>query len=357
MTSSRIFNFKFNLECEKNFLFECDEKPNNFLWHLRIPSMRIRRNRDETLIAAEKNIKIAILDTQDFLSGEFGEKSCLNSFNKSVNRKDSLKTEQGCTRKPSLAVGLKNENRLTGAMTKNQIKLLFQKKHSEISCAIIRQISPNVTIIPIKILDDNGEGDLPSLITGLKKARKLKVDILHIGVSISCKSNSDIKNYNRVISLFKKFTYVVMPAGNNRIFADFSSEKLLLQAQKNIISVGAVCSENNSYKISDFSENYNKNWPRFVLPGEDIWAKILIEADDISVYVKTSGTSCACALMTGFLSLLLAEFNKGLSQKQIVNVMKKCAKTITQQETKKLQFALVNMQRTIDFLRRKAKVV
>ncbi|HSW76083.1 MAG TPA: S8 family serine peptidase [Candidatus Saccharimonadales bacterium] len=282
-----------------------------------------------------KDIKIAVLDT----------KINLNHCQNSDNFQNKNKIDQGETILIDRSKYQKNQNLLSELMKKKYFSQKYLiKNHGELTCNIITQLAPQVTIIPICIMGDDGYTDIKSLQNGLQQALDINVDILHLGLKIT----DNISENKELQTLLQKFSYVVAAAGN-----DYACVKKVgyPACLPNVLSVGAFEYKDNKYQVCQFSQWQENIGPQFLMPGHRILCPLWIDEIQDYIFIHTSGTSMAAALMTGFLALCLAEFKDDFTKDQMIQVMKKCSKKIHNTSDKKVLFSTVNMRKTITTLK------
>ncbi|MCX5924468.1 MAG: S8/S53 family peptidase [Candidatus Dependentiae bacterium] len=316
----------------------------DFLWHLKIPTVGLRsQNQNEILLwdlAPKKGegIKIAVLDTKinENLYHQCQKPDSFENSNK-IEPRETICDYQLSYRK--------NQNHLTQLMKKNNFfKKCVIKNHGNLTCGIIRQLAPYVTIIPISIMDDDGGTDIKSLCRGLQQAFDNNVDIVHLGLKIAddiCDKHLENKE---LITLLQKFSYVVVAAGNN--YACVKKVAFPACLPNLFFSVGAFECNNNNYHACSFSQCEENVGPNFLLPGHRILCPLWIDETDDYIFVHTSGTSIASAMMTGFLALLLSEFQHSFTREQIEQVIKSCSKKLDMEWNEKVIFGTVDMRKT-----------
>lgn len=177
--------------------------------------------------------------------------------------------------------------------------------HGSEIAKIISSFSPSINLIPIKVINNNGEGNIKSLIEGINIAIQSKVNVINLSLQI----NDDIDDLHNVIKkAYKNNITVVASTGNNGVNILSYPAKY-----KEVISVGSYSQQ---YKKSDFSQ-YGKGID-FVGPGEF--------GDKNKHYIHTKikgaflGTSYAAAFVTKAISLYYSN-NQVNSQKELLNIL------------------------------------
>ena len=137
----------------------------------------------------------------------------------------------------------------------------------------ILSINKEAKVLSIKVLDENGKGNISSVIAGLEYAIEQGVDIINMSLNArNTLENSVLKEY--VLKAVEKGIKVVVSAGNNNKDAKWYTPSNILEA----IVVGS-CDENKE-KLA--SSNYG---------------------DTVDYYVLSSSSSIATAKMSGWYSL------------------------------------------------------
>ena len=339
---------------------ECDDFSTNprlqkikkdFLWHLTIPEVGLISNKKtlddwpgdlsrEILLwdLAEKKgntIKVAILDSEIDYLNESAKAPTDRQFFLSECCQNAPKNNPGAKILNFESNGQSMENRSTCAVKKNQ------KNHGRVTYEIIKQLAPMCEIIIIPIMDKNGFASKKNLYTGLKKALDMKVDIVHLGLKYNDEKNLDCILDTQINTLLMKFPFVVAAAGN-----DGKSVKELAYpaAQKSIFfSVGAFEKKSNSSPICDFSQGSLS----YALPHSKILCPVFDNETQDYLFINFSGTSMSCAMMTGFLALILAEFKNDFTKSQIQEVILKSSKKMEISWEEKVNFGMVHMRESV----------
>lgn len=168
--------------------------------------------------------------------------------------------------------------------------------------ASIYGVAPKATIIPIKVLGDDGYGSIEDIIEGLSIARQLGVDV--VNMSLGGGNYSQIF-HEEIKALVESGTVIIAATGNESSNVGFPAK------YPETIPVGSC---NKNYKISYFS-NYGPEMSMgLVAPGEQIYA-----CYGTSQYSYKSGTSMATPLVAGA-AVLLKQINK---QKMTPDIIRK----------------------------------
>jgi thermitase len=166
---------------------------------------------------------------------------------------------------------------------------------------IILQVAPKATILPLRVLDQNGSGDLDNVIAAIDWAVANGAQVINL--SLGSAQNQTSLNAELEYAASKK-VYVVASAGNDGVldgitFPAATSEWYGLNGF--VFGIGSV---NSNDILSSFS---NYGWGLFgVVPGESIYSTF-----PGSRTASFTGTSFAAPIFTGALALGLKELPAG----------------------------------------------
>lgn len=155
----------------------------------------------------------------------------------------------------------------------------------------IAGINDRVSILPVKILDSNGEGFLSDLIKGIQYAIDQKVSIINLSLA----STSYDSTLNNIIEkAYQRGIIVVAAAGNEgRNLTSPSVSPLNNDGNKNwVIGVGAVDNRGNRPSYANYGLGVD-----VVAPASNI-----LGYNNKNVLQYRSGTSIASAIVTGVLA-------------------------------------------------------
>ncbi|NRV92409.1 S8 family peptidase [Clostridium beijerinckii] len=166
----------------------------------------------------------------------------------------------------------------------------------------------DVKIIPIKVLNSNGEGEVNDIVRGIKYAADNGADI----INLSFGANEKSKSIAEAISYAKsKGAFVVAAAGNDNEDSDNISP-----AGDGAFTVAAM---SYNYKKASFSD-YG-NCIKVSAPGVEILSTVP------GGYEAWDGTSMAAPVATGIAAMVKAE-DPNLSPSQIEDVLDSTTKDI-----------------------------
>ena len=169
--------------------------------------------------------------------------------------------------------------------------------HGTAVAGIILQVAPEATILPIRVLEPDGLGDMDHVVLAIHHAIKSGADIINISLG----SDEMSHTMKRMLQYAKdEGVYVVAAGGNtgeedNILYpARFSNEEEL---KNTVFSVGSVSANDD---ISDFSTVSNQLFA--YAPGENIRT-----AFPGNRFADVSGTSFAAPVVTGSIALVYDE--------------------------------------------------
>lgn len=194
----------------------------------------------------------------------------------------------------------------------------------------IQGLAPHAHVSMIKAFNDNGTTNKTTLNAALQRAQTLKKSI----VSMSLKITDDIDNVKDapLKALIDSFDYVVAASGNDGKKLK-NKEAYPAKFDSVAFDVGAFQYDKGEYSICQFTQKEMNIGPKFVAPGFNILsAGLTPNQTEDSMYVFMSGTSIAVPIITGFLALVLAEFQDIFSREQILKVIYKFSMKLNHDE-------------------------
>ena len=154
-------------------------------------------------------------------------------------------------------------------------------------------VAPESKVIPIKVLDDNGDGHLTTVAKGIYYAIEQGADI----ISMSLGSPMPVKMVQKaIIAAANKGIPTFVAAGN----AGNTKDVFFPAAYKETIAIGSI---DKNFKRSKFS-NTGRNLD-FMAPGDKIFSTV-----PDNWYAILSGTSMACPFAVGVAALVLSYVRK-----------------------------------------------
>lgn len=154
----------------------------------------------------------------------------------------------------------------------------------------IAGVAPKVSILAVRVLDQNGSGSLADVASGIRYAadQGAKVINLSLGAASSSQTLKDAVDY-----AWNKGVVLVAAAGNSN-----SSSFSYPASYTNVIAVGGT--DQNDQKMS--TSNYGTSWVDVAAPGLNITSTF-----SGSTYRTLSGTSMATAHVSGLAGLLASQ--------------------------------------------------
>ncbi len=164
----------------------------------------------------------------------------------------------------------------------------------------IAGMSPNTSILAVRVLDANGSGSLADIADGIRYAADYGAEVINLSLGCNCDTQT---LENAVNYAWNKGSVVVAAAGNDGVSTTFEPA-----SYNNVIAVGAV--DRNDQKAS-FS-NYG-TWVDVTAPGVDIAATVPNNG-----YAYMSGTSMASPHVAGLAGLLAGQGRNNVQIRQAI---------------------------------------
>lgn len=161
--------------------------------------------------------------------------------------------------------------------------------HGTFVAGIVAQVAPDARIVPVRVLDADGVGELHAVIEGMEFAIDAGADVINLSFGLNEKSKS--KALKDVFKRAKDEGVTVVAAAGNR----GDDAKHFPAAEKEIVSVGAL--DSSGAQIAGFSGR--GKWVDIAAPGEDIVSSI-----PGGNYATWGGTSMAAPVVSGQLALM-----------------------------------------------------
>jgi Subtilase family len=186
-------------------------------------------------------------------------------------------------------------------------------------------LAPKADAFMIKAFKDNGVSNKSTLIAAIKKSIIHNADVVNMSLKVADTldlTSESSKLLERIVNLVP---YLVAASGNNGDprFPGYPGKVEAYPAHFISVpfDVGAFEYKDGKADIALFSQYEPGIGPLFVAPGFDILSTGLIPGQEAnSEYVFMAGTSMATSIMTGFVTLLLAEFKDKFTREQLLKV-------------------------------------
>ena len=169
--------------------------------------------------------------------------------------------------------------------------------HGTAVAGIILQVAPQATILPIRVLAPDGQGDVTNVVAGIDWAIQRGADVINLslGASESVASLQAMMSYAASRGVF-----VVASAGNdNRLGLSYPANWARDDGStvgKYLLSVGSVDKKNKKSPFSNYGPQLE-----LVAPGESVYTAMGKGKG------AATGTSFAAPLVSGSLALAVAE--------------------------------------------------
>jgi subtilisin family serine protease len=166
--------------------------------------------------------------------------------------------------------------------------------HGTFVTGLVVLAAPEARIMPVRVLDPNGVGDVWRLAKGIVWAANNGADIINL--SLSTRTHTHVTN--EVIGNLAsngRGVVVVAAAGNA---ASNIPQFPAAEGGSRVISVGASTSTDSLAPFSDYG-----SWVRVAAPGVSLWSTV-----PGGTYASWSGTSMATALVSGEAGLVRASY-------------------------------------------------
>ena len=217
-----------------------------------------------------------------------------------------------------LDTGIKKSNRyLQGRYTEDGYNFISnntdfdddQYHGTEVSGVIADGTSSNVKILPIKVMDKNGDGKMANTAKGIYYALDHGADVINLSLSGDDKNHTFHSLDDAIAEAISRNAVVVVAAGNQDTDAS-----LRYPANKdNVITITSVNKANTLGLLANYGSVVD-----FALPGMNVLVP------HKSIMLLDSGTSLA-APHAAAAAALLKTWCKDLNQEQIVEIFKQYA--------------------------------
>ena len=183
--------------------------------------------------------------------------------------------------------------------------------------------APNAKVIMIKAFHDSGTTNKTTLNGALERALALKSPIVSMSLKIT-DSIDEVKDAT-LKKLIDSIDYVVAASGNDGDSPKLHNKEAYPAKFDSVaFDVGAFQYGQGDYNVCSFTQKELNVGPKFVAPGFNIFSSGLTPNQTTdSMYVFMTGTSVAVPVVTGFLALVVAEFQDAFTREEILKVMYK----------------------------------
>ena len=172
--------------------------------------------------------------------------------------------------------------------------------HGTAIAGIILQVAPKATILPVRVLDPDGNGDTDDIISAIDWAVQKGADVINLSVG----TDVEVAALRAMIDYAaSQGVFVVTSAGNENSALTYPARWANDGSQTDpfLLSVGSV----DAYDRKSGFSNYGSGL-ELLAPGEGIYTS-LYKSGEEHYNGAVSGTSFAAPLASGSLALALAE--------------------------------------------------
>ena len=211
--------------------------------------------------------------------------------------------------------------------------------HGTHVASIVRAITPQASIINIKILDDKGTTTLSTIMEGIELAVDNKANVINIsgGLGMDCAENHPLA---RLIDQVSDEVMVVCAVGNQGPKDGPSLPALA----RGCVAVGALTETGRTAFFSARGPACGRVWPDVVSWGENI-----LGAAPPNDWKAVSGTSQAAPQVTGALALVREVLGRNLSRQEIeVLLQQSCDRLDSKAKSNVSGWGRLNIERMID---------
>ncbi|RIJ69382.1 S8 family peptidase [Rummeliibacillus sp. POC4] len=200
---------------------------------------------------------------------------------------------------------------------------------------IIVQNTPQLKIVPVKVLDANGQGDVYSVVKGIYYAIDQDVDAMNMSFGIK----DDIPIMKEAIDKAVDHGIMIIAASGND-----STNTLDYPARyPEVLAIGAYSKFEKRAPFSQYGANLD-----FVAPGENIWSSWIGDT-----YQYMSGTSMATPFVTKAYGLVKS-VNTQLNVAQIEHILTSSSQALTGESHYEIGFGKIDvakaLSKTVDSL-------
>lgn len=187
----------------------------------------------------------------------------------------------------------------------------------------IHGLAPQAHVTMIKAFKDNGTTNKTTLNAALARAKTLKNSIVSMSLKIT--DSVDKIADAPLKDLIDSIDYVVAASGNDGKNSKLKNKEAYPARFDSVaFDVGAFEYNDGKYPVCAFTQKELHIGPKFVAPGFNLFsAGLTPDQSADSMYLFMSGTSIAVPVITGFLALVLAEFQDDFTREQLLKVIYK----------------------------------
>ena len=180
---------------------------------------------------------------------------------------------------------------------------------TEVSGIIADGTSSNVKILPIKVMDEKGDGKMSDTAKGIYYALEHGADVINLSLSGNDKNNTYHSLDDAIAEAISRNVIVIAAAGNEDTDASFRYPA----NKENVITITSVNKNNTLGLLANYGSVID-----FALPGMNILAP------HKSIMLLDSGTSMA-APHAAAAAALLKTWDKAINQDEVMQIFKEYA--------------------------------
>lgn len=180
---------------------------------------------------------------------------------------------------------------------------------TEVSGIIVDGTSSNVKILPIKVMDEKGDGKMSDTAKGIYYALEHGADVINLSLSGNDKNHTYHSLDDAIAEAISRNVIVIAAAGNEDTDASFRYPA----NKENVITITSVNKNNTLGLLANYGSVID-----FALPGMNILAP------HKSIMLLDSGTSMA-APHAAAAAALLKTWDKAINQDEVMQIFKEYA--------------------------------
>ncbi len=222
--------------------------------------------------------------------------------------------------------------------------------------SVVMGVAPMSNIVAVKVLDDNGNGNVSDILAGLqwvidnKDGYNIKVINISLGMTVDKKSTSDPLARGAAAAAAQGMTVVAAAGNSGPEYGTVNSPGI----SPSVITVGAADTRHatsaSEAKVAKFSSRgptlAGAIKPDLVAPGVEIYS---LSCKSPSSYKAESGTSMATPMVSGAAALLY-EKNPELAPVEVKKILTHSAVRLRGEEKYAQGAGMLNIERALNML-------
>jgi subtilisin family serine protease len=193
--------------------------------------------------------------------------------------------------------------------------------HGTFVAGMILMAAPNATILPVRVVDDNGFGSVEELQSGLQFAIDMRVDVINVSMETAMRKHGTIK---QLLGEARGLGIIVVASAGN----DGGEELGVLAEDTASISVGAVDAEG---VLAEFSNEIGHPLEELTVfaPGVNLIGPL--GSPDPQSMGTWSGTSFSAGIVSGGVALYL-ESHPGATAEEVFDAIRRSGDPVVDAE-------------------------